>query len=164
MVRGEGASGQIKVEAIRDARQNIQKSALSSDAEGRVLFIYGAQNLNGASANAMLKIMEEPPEGVMFLLTASSAAAVLPTIRSRCAALHHGTGADRRMCRCPAHSTTGAERTECTGSGFLYEGHIGLCLKALTDPAAKVARAAARELCRQAQQQDTYRAGAAGGL
>ena len=86
VVRGEGASGQIKVEAIRDARQNIQKSALSSDAEGRVLFIYGAQNLNGASANAMLKIMEEPPEGVMFLLTASSAAAVLPTIRSRCAA------------------------------------------------------------------------------
>ena len=72
--------------SIRDARQNIQKSALSSDAEGRVLFIYGAQNLNGASANAMLKIMEEPPEGVMFLLTASSAAAVLPTIRSRCAA------------------------------------------------------------------------------
>ena len=60
--------------------------SLSSDAEGRVLFIYGAQNLNGASANAMLKIMEEPPEGVMFLLTASSAAAVLPTIRSRCAA------------------------------------------------------------------------------
>ena len=110
VVRGEGASGQIKVEAIRDARQNIQKSALSSDAEGRVLFIYGAQNLNGASANAMLKIMEEPPEGVMFLLTASSAAAVC--------GLHHGTGADRRMCRCPAHSTTGAERTECTGSGF----------------------------------------------
>ena len=73
VVRGEGASGQIKVEAIRDARQNIQKSALSSDAEGRVLFIYGAQNLNGASANAMLKIMEEPPEGVMFLLTASAA-------------------------------------------------------------------------------------------
>ena len=96
VVRGEGASGQIKVEAIRDARQNIQKSALSSDAEGRVLFIYGAQNLNGASANAMLKIMEEPPEG----------------------GLHHGAGADRRMCRCPAHSTTGAERTECTGSGF----------------------------------------------
>ncbi len=31
-----------------------------------MLFIYGAQNLNGASANAMLKIMEEPPEGVMF--------------------------------------------------------------------------------------------------
>ena len=40
---------------------------------------------------------------------------------------------------------------------FLYEGHIGLCLKALPAPAAKAARAAARELCRQAQQQVTYR-------
>ena len=118
VVRGEGASGQIKVEAIRDARQNIQKSALSSDAEGRVLFIYGAQNLNGASANAMLKIMEEPPEGVMFLLTASSRGGGAAHHPQPVCGLHHGTGADRRMCRCPAHSTTGAERTECTGFGF----------------------------------------------
>ena len=75
-VRGEGVSGQIKVERIRDARDRIQRSALSADAAGRVLFIYGAQALNGSSANAMLKIMEEPPEGVLFLLTASSAAGV----------------------------------------------------------------------------------------
>lgn len=144
VVRGEGASGQIKVEAIRDARQNIQKSALSSDAEGRVLFIYGAQNLNGASANAMLKIMEEPPEGVMFLLTASSAAAVLPTIRSRCAAY--------TMAPVPTEECAAALRTaqpelneqNAQDLAFLYEGHIGLCLKALTDPAAKMARAAAR--------------------
>ena len=33
---------------------------------------YGAQNLNGSSANAMLKIIEEPPEGVLFLLTMTS--------------------------------------------------------------------------------------------
>ena len=140
VVRGEGASGQIKVEAIRDARQNIQKSALSSDAEGRVLLIYGAQNLNGASANAMLKIMEE-----------------LPTIRSRCASY--------TMAPVPTEECAAALRTaqpelneqNAQDLAFLYEGHIGLCLKALTDPAAKVARAAARELCRQAQQQDTYR-------
>lgn len=67
-------------------REAIQRSALSTDAAGRVLFIYGAQNLNGSSANAMLKIIEEPPEGVLFVLTATSAATVLPTIRSRCAA------------------------------------------------------------------------------
>ena len=146
VVRGEGASGQIKVEAIRDARQNIQKSALSSDAEGRVLFIYGAQNLNGASANAMLKIMEEPPEGVMFLLTASSAAAVLPTFSSRCAAYN--------MAPVPTEECAAALRTaqpelneqNAQDLAFLYEGHIGLCLKALTDPAAKAARAAAQAL------------------
>ena len=42
-VRGEGASGQIRVERIREAREKIQHSALSADAAGRVLFIYGAQ-------------------------------------------------------------------------------------------------------------------------
>ena len=92
VVRGEGASGQIKVEAIRDARQNIQKSALSSDAEGRVLFIYGAQNLNGASANAMLKIMEEPPEGVCFLLLTDDRNVFLQTVLSRCAVFSQGGG------------------------------------------------------------------------
>ena len=62
VLQGEGASGQIPVKKVREAREAIQRSALSTDAAGRVLFIYGAQNLNGSSANAMLKIIEEPPE------------------------------------------------------------------------------------------------------
>ncbi len=86
VLQGEGTSGQIAVKRVREMREAIQRSALSTDAAGRVLFIYGAQNLNGSSANAMLKIIEEPPEGVLFVLTATSAATVLPTIRSRCAA------------------------------------------------------------------------------
>jgi len=156
-VRGEGASGQIKVETIRDARQNIQKSALSSDAAGRVLFIYGAQNLNGASANAMLKIMEEPPDGVLFLLTASSAAAVLPTIRSRCAAYTVAPVPQDECAAALRAARPGLDAQAARDLAFLYEGHIGLCLDALNDPAAKTARAAARELCRQAQQRDAYR-------
>ena len=157
VLQGEGASGQIAVKRVREMREAIQRSALSTDAAGRVLFIYGAQNLNGSSANAMLKIIEEPPEGVLFVLTATSAATVLPTIRSRCAAY--------TMAPVPTEECAAALRTaqpelneqNAQDLAFLYEGHIGLCLKALTDPAAKVARAAARELCRQAQQQDTYR-------
>ena len=58
VLQGEGASGQIPVKKVREAREAIQRSALSTDAAGRVLFIYGAQNLNGSSANAMLKIIE----------------------------------------------------------------------------------------------------------
>ena len=42
------------------------------------------ERMNEESANALLKVMEEPPEGVLFLLTADSLAGVLPTIRSRC--------------------------------------------------------------------------------
>ena len=50
------------------------------------MHIKGADKLNGASANALLKVLEEPPEGVLFILTAPSEANVMATIRSRCCA------------------------------------------------------------------------------
>ena len=86
-LRGEGASGQIPVKRVREAREAIQRSALSTDAAGRVLFIYGAQNLNGtqgSSANALLKIIEEPPLQTQFLLITHHSERVLQTISSRC--------------------------------------------------------------------------------
>lgn len=82
-VRGEGASGGIKVERVREVRRMIQSTSLS--AAGRVVILYDAQMLNASSGNALLKSIEEPPRGLLFLLTAPSAAALLPTIRSRCA-------------------------------------------------------------------------------
>ena len=153
-LRGEGASGQIPVKRVREAREAIQRSALSTDAAGRVLFIYGAQNLNGtqgSSANALLKIIEEPPEGVLFLLTAPSAAVVLPTIRSRCAAY---TIAPVPVADCAAHLPAAAAGE----LAFLYEGHIGTALKSWNDPPTKVALGMAKTLCGYAAQGDTYRA------
>ena len=156
VLKGEGASGQIPVKKVREAREAIQRSALSTDAAGRVLFIYGAQNLNGSSANAMLKIIEEPPEGVLFLLTATSAATVLPTIRSRCAAY---TIAPVPAADCAARLK--AERLPAKAAeelAFLYEGHIGTALKSWNDPTAKAALGMAKTLCGYAAQGDTYRA------
>ena len=60
---GRGCKRADPVKKGARGAEAIQRSALSTDAAGRVLFIYGAQNLNGSSANAMLKIIEEPPEG-----------------------------------------------------------------------------------------------------
>ena len=159
-VRGEGASGQIRVERIREAREAIQRSALSSDARGRVLFLYGAQNLNGSSANALLKILEEPPEGVLFLLTASSAAAVLPTIRSRCSAYTVAPVPEQECADALRAAHGELSERQALDLAFLYEGHLGTCLRAVEEDAARASRAAARELARQASQQDTYRAAA----
>ena len=159
-VRGEGASGQIKVERIRDVREKIQHSALSADAAGRVLFIYGAGSLNGSSANAMLKIMEEPPEGVLFLLTATSAAAVLPTIRSRCAA-YTVTPAPQPECAAALRRALPAlDARQAPDLACVDDGRIGAARDAGNAPPATAARAAARELCRQATARDTYRAAA----
>ena len=155
---GEGASGQIKVERIRAAREAIQHSALSADARGRVMFLYGAQDMNQSSANALLKIIEEPPEGVLFLFTAASAAGVLPTIRSRCAAYTIAPVPGPECAAALRRRLPRLTRDQADDLAFLYEGHIGLGLAAADQPDVREALARAREFAALAAQGDAYRA------
>lgn len=83
LVEGEGRSGQIPVERIRSVRQEIFHSALSSS--GRVVLIKDAHRMAAPSANALLKVLEEPPAGALFVLSARDAASLPQTIVSRCA-------------------------------------------------------------------------------
>ena len=55
-------------------------------AEGgwRIVIVDGAEDLNQASANAILKILEEPPERALLILCCAAPGRLLPTIRSRC--------------------------------------------------------------------------------
>ena len=86
VVEGEGASNQITVRRVREAAYELQKSPVMNDC-GRVAIIKNAASLNKSSSNALLKIIEQPPDGVTFLLTARSEAELLETILSRCVRL-----------------------------------------------------------------------------
>ncbi len=81
--QGEGLSGQIKIERIREIRMDIYRTGLSS--VGRVVIIRDAEHMMAPAANALLKVLEEPPKDVLFVLTARDASSLLQTIRSRCA-------------------------------------------------------------------------------
>src|SRR5690606_37327823 len=50
----------------------------------RVAVVYPAEALNVISANALLKVLEEPPANTVFLLTADAPDRLLPTLVSRC--------------------------------------------------------------------------------
>lgn len=73
---------QIKVDAIRQMIEKIHLSPLRSPK--RVVMIHPAESLNLQAANALLKILEEPSESVVFLLITHSRDKLLPTIKSRC--------------------------------------------------------------------------------
>ena len=75
-------SGAIKVEQIRGLVPFF--SHKSATGGWRVAIIDSLDDVNVQGANAMLKIVEEPPEKTVILLLATNAGAVLPTIRSRC--------------------------------------------------------------------------------
>jgi DNA polymerase-3 subunit delta' len=69
-----------------DQMVHIQREANYRPFEGkaRVFLIDDAEKLNDASANALLKILEEPPPSSLLILITSRPAMLLPTIRSRC--------------------------------------------------------------------------------
>ena len=75
-VTGMGSGGRYLVSQVKAMRTEIFNTSLS--AEGRAVLLYHVERMNEESANALLKVMEEPPEGVLFLLTADSLAGVLP--------------------------------------------------------------------------------------
>lgn len=75
-------SREIRVEAMRDAVEFAQRT--SARGRGKAILVYPAERMNGITANALLKTLEEPPGDVKFVLASESAHQLLPTIRSRC--------------------------------------------------------------------------------
>ncbi|APH56890.1 DNA polymerase III, delta' subunit [Granulibacter bethesdensis] len=89
----------LSIEAGWDERRKRQRTEIVVDdvreiasflhltpAEGgwRVVIVDGADTLNRHAANALLKVLEEPPPRAILLLSCSSPGRLLPTIRSRC--------------------------------------------------------------------------------
>lgn len=74
---------QISVAQVRELSSFLELSSHQSGGH-RIVLIHPAEALNPASANALLKILEEPPAGVVFLLVSHQPQRLLPTILSRC--------------------------------------------------------------------------------
>ena len=75
----------ITVDVARSLRDFLHLSA--ADGGRRVVLVDAADQLNTQSANAILKLVEEPPARTVFLLVCHAPARLLPTIRSRCRTL-----------------------------------------------------------------------------
>ena len=144
---GMGAGGRYLVGQVTAMRSEIFNTSLS--AEGRAVLLYHVEKMNEESANALLKVMEEPPEGVLFLLTADSLAGVLPTIAvapvppEQCARYCAAQGVDKK---------TAALYSE------LFDGHIGTVLAAAQDEARTAQVEKALQLAKIAADRDSYAA------
>jgi DNA polymerase-3 subunit delta' len=86
---------QIAVEDVR--KINGFMSLTPAEGGWRVVVVDGAEEMNAASANALLKILEEPPPRAILLLACSAPGRLLPTIRSRCRRLRLSPLADEAM-------------------------------------------------------------------
>ena len=71
----------ISVNTVRDMIEKMQMSSMSG--QWRVILIDAVDELTVAAENAILKLLEEPPQQTLFLLVTHQLSNVLPTVRSR---------------------------------------------------------------------------------
>ncbi len=78
----EPAGASIKIDQIRELSQQVYIKAYAG--LGKVYLLTKVETMTTEAANSFLKILEEPPEGVIFLLVSTKPYDILPTISSRC--------------------------------------------------------------------------------
>ncbi|MDK9725265.1 MAG: DNA polymerase III subunit delta' [Sterolibacteriaceae bacterium MAG5] len=81
-------SNQILIAQIRALEDFVYIGGHRSNR--RVILIEPAEAMNVPAANSLLKILEEPPSGVYFILVSNRQRSLLPTIKSRCRTLSFG--------------------------------------------------------------------------
>jgi DNA polymerase-3 subunit delta' len=80
--KGEGLARNITVAQVRELGEFMGLTAALSD--WRVVVFDALDDLEPSAANALLKMLEEPPPNTLFLLVTHAPGRLLPTIRSRC--------------------------------------------------------------------------------
>lgn len=85
LVYPEGSSRSIKIDRIREII--YQASLKPYEARKKVFIINDAEAMNEEAQNAFLKLLEEPPQNHILILTSSNIAGLFPTVVSRCKVL-----------------------------------------------------------------------------
>lgn len=75
-------NAEIVVDDVRKLQNFYNKT--STEGGWRIVIIDSADEMNRASANALLKMLEEPPKNSLLILLAHAPGKLLPTIKSRC--------------------------------------------------------------------------------
>jgi len=97
-----GLARNISVDQVRSLGDLL--SVTPSMSPWRAIVIDSADDLEASAANALLKMLEEPPANTLFFLVSHAPGRLLPTIRSRCRRLDFGKLSDDAMTSLLSHS------------------------------------------------------------
>jgi len=122
-LKGLKKSAFIRVDDVRTINDFLSKK--SADNNWRVVIIDSIDDMNSSSANAVLKILEEPPAKSILLLISHNPGRLLPTIKSRCAKLQMSPLSDNDVASLLRRYRPNLSEKEITGLVAISSGSIG---------------------------------------
>lgn len=134
----------LSVEEIRKVKRQASKKP--NEALYQIFIVHHAQRLSPSAANAFLKILEDPPETVIFLLLADHKNNVLPTIMSRCVLIPLLPVSDNSCLHKISAMSGETEKQKLLEITALSGGNIGKALFLLQKPLGQRAFFISREL------------------
>ena len=88
VLEGGGGARSFHIDAVRGMRQSAY--VLPNEAERKIYVLHGAHTMTTEAQNALLKLLEEPPDYVRIILTVPNRRQLLPTVISRATAFSLG--------------------------------------------------------------------------
>jgi DNA polymerase-3 subunit delta' len=131
IIRPSAGKTLIPVETIRSMREELY--IRPNESEYKLIIMEQSDCMNASAANALLKVLEEPPPYAVFLLLAESRGTLPETIASRCICLElleptEAQAKDWLLSHCPDHSAE-----ECAAALRYSGGNLGESLRYLTE-------------------------------
>ena len=128
----------IKIGQIREMQSEAALRPINS--ARRVMIIDGAELMNNAAANCLLKTIEEPPSQTIFILLTASRSSLLMTIRSRCMTINFEKLSAEQI-RAFLISQ-GVEESEAENLSVIADGSLGRALKLKEEGGAELRESA----------------------
>ncbi|MCI8554743.1 MAG: ATP-binding protein [Clostridiales bacterium] len=128
---GDGAARSFHIDVVRSVRDDAY--ILPNEAPRRVMILTGVQGMTDQAQNALLKILEEPPAQVVFVLTCDNRSALLPTVLSRTLCVTLGPVTGEEALPVLRERLPGRSDTELLSSLQLFGGLIGPAVRGLDD-------------------------------
>ncbi len=124
-------TGRLRSEIVVDDVRALSRFLALKPAFGgwRAAVVDCADEMNRNAANAMLKMLEEPPARVLFVLASHAPGGLLPTIRSRCRKLALSPLAEAEVAALLARNRPDLDPPAATAAARLAEGSIGRALE-----------------------------------
>ena len=126
--------------SVDETRDLVRRSAMAPSRSPWYVFVLeDADRLNSESANALLKSIEEPTPGTVWILCAPSTEDVLPTIRSRCRNLMLATPTTAEVAGALT-AALGVDPAMASFAARAAQGHIGRARALAADESARLRR------------------------